>query len=127
LTHGLLGGKQGFPRERRIVKSREIVDIIRNGRRYLGKKVDVFARPSDTCWARLGVIVPKHGMQIVDRNRLKRRLREIGRRRVLGGLDSRALAVDLIIRARPKAYDSSFSELRDEVCAIVKRVWQRGC
>lgn len=77
--------------------------------------VDVFFAPSPASRSRLGLIVPKHGRKIVARNRVKRRLREIGRRRILPGLAERGTARDVLVRARWKAYEASFEELAREV------------
>jgi len=46
------------------------------------------------------VIAPRFGRSAVDRNRLRRRLREHARRRVL----PMAPSIDILIRARPPAY-----------------------
>jgi len=64
--------------------------------------------------------VPKHRQKIVDRNRVKRRLREIVRTGLLGELGS----VDLLIRAKPEAYRSSFEQLSGDVSAIREWVCQ---
>lgn len=85
--------------------------------------MDVFFAPSPASFSRLGLIVPKHGRRIVDRNVLKRRLREIGRRRVLPQLVERGAAVDILIRARVKAYDTDFEELASEVLGAVEVLW----
>jgi len=77
--------------------------------------VDVFFAPSPVSRSRLGLIVPKHGREIVDRNLVKRRLREIGRRRVLPSLANRGVARDVLVRARWKAYQTTFEELAREV------------
>jgi ribonuclease P protein component len=55
--------------------------------------------------------VPKFGRSSVERNRLKRQLREIVRTRVLGNLP----ALDVVIRIRPSTYDVEFSVLVDEL------------
>jgi ribonuclease P protein component len=55
--------------------------------------------------------VPRYKHSAVDRNRLKRRLREIGRRSILPELPP----LDLVIRARPEAYGASFAELDGEL------------
>lgn len=60
---------------------------------------------------RVGFIVPKHGRSIVERNRLKRRLREIVRLNILKRISS----VDMIVRARPEAYSASFASLEREL------------
>jgi ribonuclease P protein component len=68
----------------------------------------------------LGLIVPKHGQRIVDRNRVKRRLREIGRREVLPGLSALGAGSDVLIRARRKAYEASYEELLHSVQEAVE-------
>jgi len=55
--------------------------------------------------------VPKFGRSSVDRNRLKRRLREIVRTQLLETLPQ----VDAVIRIRPTTYDVPFSTLADEL------------
>ena len=66
---------------------------------------------SDGPHARVGIIVPKYGHSSVDRNKVKRRLRELVRLHVLPVLP----AIDVVLRAAPKAYTRSFDELREEV------------
>ena len=68
-------------------------------------------------------MVPKHGRRIVDRNRLRRRLREIGRTRLLPHLSGTGQALDLLIRARREAYEASFDELRRELVELVEATW----
>ena len=58
---------------------------------------------------RVGIVVPRHKHSAVDRNRLKRRLRELVRTRLLPALDG--LGGDLVIRARAEAYGDSFAAL----------------
>lgn len=70
--------------------------------------------------ARVGVVVPKYGRNIVDRNRTKRRLRELARLRLLHVLGQ----VDILLRAKPEAYGSSFDRLAAEVDSIGK--WASG-
>ena len=51
--------------------------------------------------------MPRHGRSVVERNRLRRRLREFARRRLLPRLDP----IDLVIRSHEAAYRSDFPEL----------------
>ena len=62
----------------------------------------------------------------MERNRTKRRLREIGRRRVLPEMARRGGVVDVLIRARPGAYDSNFEELAREVLGAVEELWSQS-
>jgi ribonuclease P protein component len=66
------------------------------------------------------VIVPKHGRRIVERNLLKRRIREIGRRQLLPGLDRSGKPVDVLVRARREAYAADFETLAGEVAQAVE-------
>ncbi len=66
-------------------------------------------------YPRVGIVVPKYGQDIVGRNRIKRRLRELTRLRALPVIGR----VDLLLRAKRTAYGSSFGQLRTEVDAIV--------
>jgi len=71
-------------------------------------------------FARLGLVVPKHGRTAVERNKLKRRLRELVRTRILAPSGIRG--VDLVIRALPSAYSASFDALEQEVAGIARRL-----
>lgn len=51
--------------------------------------------------------MPLHGHTAVDRNKLKRRLREIVRVELLPMMPS----VDLVIRSRPTAYAQTFAAI----------------
>lgn len=60
----------------------------------------------------------------MERNRLRRRLREIVRRRWLPGALEEGRDLDVVIRARPEAYRSDFDELgRDLVRALGAIPW----
>lgn len=75
--------------------------------------------------SRFGLIVPKHGRRVVDRNRLKRRLREIGRRDILPTLDASEARQDVLVRARSHAYEAGFDALRLELKEAVEGLWSR--
>jgi ribonuclease P protein component len=62
--------------------------------------------------------VPKYGRSSVERNRLKRRLREIARRQLLGQIP----AVDVTIRVRREAYDATFHALLAELIGARDRL-----
>lgn len=62
--------------------------------------------------------MPRHGRNAVDRNRLKRRLREIVRQDVLPS----GHGVDIIVRAAPAAYALPFADLRAEVHGAIARL-----
>ena len=115
-----------FPRSARIRTGSEIRGLFKRGKRSRTRHLDVVFAASPVAHPRFGVIVPKHRHRIVDRNRLKRRLREIGRREVLPRLRERGEEVDLLVRARREAYDASFEDLRRELVEWVDRTWSGG-
>ena len=111
---------EAFPRSARIRLGSEIRALLERGKRERTKHLDVFFAASPVLFSRLGVIVPKHGHEIVERNRVKRRLREIGRRRGLRVLDAEAGPTDLLLRARPGAYGVKHSVLEEELMTAVE-------
>lgn len=71
-------------------------------------------------------MVPRHKHGAVERNRLKRRLREILRTELLPRLDRVEPPVDVLVRARREAYEASYGGLRDELIEWSERQWSRG-
>lgn len=111
-----------FPPVRRIRRSGEIRGLLRRGKRRRTSELDVFVAASPASRARFGAIVPKHGHTIVDRNRLRRRLREIGRLEVLPRLDTHPRDLDFLVRAGPEAYHVSFQQLRNQLVKLTEEL-----
>lgn len=116
-------GGLGFPPKRRITRAGEIRRILRRGKRGRTSHLDVFDAASPVSHSRFGLIVPKHGRRIVDRNRLKRRLREIGRVELLPRLDEAGAARDVLVRARREAYGAGFEALRTQLIEWTEARW----
>ena len=76
---------------------------------------------SPLAFPRIGVVVPRHQHSAVDRNRLKRRLRELVRLRLLPQLRG-STALDIAIRARREAYAANMEALQSDVETIRERV-----
>ena len=72
--------------------------------------------------------MPRHGHSAVDRNTLKRRLRELVRTQLLTGLRARAPfdALDVALRARREAYAATFEQLRTDVLTVRARLAPEG-
>ncbi len=96
--------------------------LLESGARARSSHLDVFTAPAPHDRPRFGTIVPRHGRKVVDRNRLRRRLREIGRREILPRLGRRECIVDVLVRSRPRAYDAPFDELRAELLRLTERL-----
>ena len=108
-------GEFRFPRSSRIQAGEEIRNLMRRGERKRMRHVDVFFAASPVAIPRFGLVVPKHRHRIVERNRLKRRLREIARTEVLPRLRGAGRPLDVLVRARPEAYAAGFEALRDDL------------
>lgn len=76
--------------------------MLQAGQRRRTPRLDLAWRSNDAGHPRLGVIVPRFGQTAVARNRLRRQLRELARRRLLPALPP----LDLVIRSRPPAYQA---------------------
>ena len=116
------GGGRGFrlPRSGRIHRARDIRCLLRDGSKKKTPSLDVFYSSSSVSRNRWGIIVPKHRHSIVERNRVKRRLREIGRTRVLPRLSEQGLALDVLVRARREAYGVGFRTLSNELQSMTE-------
>ena len=70
---------------------------------------------------RVGWVVPKYGYRSVARNRLKRRLREIARRRVLVGLRAAGSDAEIVVRVRRAAYRATYRDLEAQWTGAIER------
>jgi len=99
--------------------------LLAKAKRQRTASLDVYVAASSAARSRFGLIVPKHGRRIVDRNLLKRRLREIARREILPSLEGRA-HTDVLVRARTSAYDLEFDALARELKDAVEGLCSRA-
>ncbi len=116
----------GLPRESRIARSAEIRLLFQRGKRRKTRHLDAFVSPSPAAFPRLGVVVPKHKHTIVERNKVRRRLRELGRTVLLPALRNSGAALDVMVRARPEAYAAKFEQLRDEIILLAEELCSRA-
>ena len=84
---------------------------MRKGRSCRTPRLDISWRENEVGHPRLAVVVPRYGRTAVRRNRLRRRLRDIARRRILPGISP----LDLVIRTRASAYGAEFDELSNDL------------
>lgn len=90
----------------------------RAGRRLRTEHLEVRTVASLFSHVRLAVIVGKHRHTIVERNRLRRRLRELARVRLIPFYSE----IDVVIRSLPTAYGASFSVLTREIDEIGRQL-----
>jgi ribonuclease P protein component len=118
----------------RLRKHADYQLVYKAGRKQFSKQIAYFhavrpalgqdgkARRSETAGARIGLTVPKALGGAVDRNRIKRRMREAVRA-ALPLLDS---PVDVILHPRRSVIDLDFQQLKREVAQIFRSV-QAAC
>ena len=82
------------------------------GKRIRTRRFEFRITASPLSHPRVGFIVPKYKRSSVERNQLKRRLREIVRRELLTILPP---AVDAVVRALPASYSADYAELASEL------------
>ena len=80
--------------------------------------MDVRAVASLRLFARVGFVVPRYKHSAVDRNRLKRRLRELVRLDLLPTLRP----MDVVLRVSPVAYTRDFELLRIELLQAARQL-----
>lgn len=96
--------------------------MFRAGRRRRCGSLDIYLRPVNAGRPpRIGVVVPRHGHTIVERNRLQRRLRELLRTGWLAEERERGAPRDLVVRAGAGAYGRSFAELQADLCDCLEQ------
>ena len=129
LTAAVDAEHERLPRAARIRRTRDIRAVLRRGARESTPALDVFIlrppprRPRGTAprLPRVGWIVPKLGNRIVARNRVKRRLREIGRRRVLTHLRRAGCGADVLVRVRRSGYRATYGQLEEQWMSVVEK------
>jgi ribonuclease P protein component len=83
--------------------------------------LDVRTAASPLARSRVGLVVPRHQRSAVDRNKLKRRLRELVRTTLLPVMGGAPVA-DVVIRARREAYGATFAALGEDVRTVAERL-----
>lgn len=89
--------------------------MFRKGARRRTRLLDLYWRKSGGALPRMGLVVPKLGCRIVDRNRIKRQVREIGRTKALPRLRLYMPEVDILVRIRRPAYRAAYAELESAI------------
>jgi ribonuclease P protein component len=113
----------GLPPWRRLRATRDVARVERQGLRASGAFVAVTVRPGP---GRLGLVVSKKvDNRAVQRNRVKRLLRDIFRQEKPAWARRAQGAVDVVVAARPEAKGVSRAALRDDALAALATALQR--
>src|SRR6185295_18449086 len=107
----------GFARRERLSRKADLVKVLQGGKRVRAPNLDARFLVSPLEHSRVGIVVPRFRHTAVDRNRLKRRLRELVRLHLLPALRAR-VSVDVAIHARREAYGARPEALRNDLASI---------
>ena len=129
VTFSLLqqGPKRGlrFPKSARLLKHRDFEDVYQNGRRYSLPHFAAFyvlREPNQQTGVRVGFTVGRVLGGAVERNRIRRRLREAVR--LSFSAVPQQLTADVILQPRKSALLAGFEELRQQVAEALAAVQQ---
>jgi ribonuclease P protein component len=109
----------------RLRRQAEFQSAIAGKRVYSGRALVAFAVPNAGEQNRVGVTVSRALKSSVDRNRARRRLRELARVVLLGPdspLPSLGIRYDVVLIARPAALEVSFADLSAEAAQAAVRL-----
>lgn len=113
---------QRFPKNRRLLKHADFERVYKQGKRHFAANITVFylRRESEPISGnpRIGFTVGKALGGAVQRNRMKRRLREAVR---LSGLQPEC-PVDIVINPKRSFLSAEFSAIRSEVSAALRAI-----
>jgi ribonuclease P protein component len=110
-----------FPREQRLTRGADLTRVRLEGKRMRTATLEVRVTASPRGIPRVGFVIAKHGGGSVERNRLKRRLRELVRLRWLLHLGP----VDLVVRSLPGANRLAWPALVSEFESLERDVLRR--
>ncbi len=112
---------EALPKERRLAKRREFVEVYETGRKYFSRYAVLFFAGNGLKHSRIGITATKKLGKANVRNRLKRWTREVYRRnREPLGLDARAL--DIVVNVKPSAAETSFQDYSRDLARALERV-----
>ena len=101
----------------RVVLADDFRAAVRRGRRSVTPAAVLYRVPHEGAPMRLGFIVSRAVGNAVVRNRVRRRMRAIGREVV----DAGASGADVVIRALPASAELSWSELSSQLRGPLER------
>jgi ribonuclease P protein component len=117
-----------FPKSHRLLRHSDFERVYKQGRRHFAAHMTVFylqRTDNELKGARVGFTVSKALGGAVQRNRIRRRLREAVR---LGNF-SIAIAVDVVINPKRSALTADFTDLQSEVSKafqVIDKQLQKG-
>lgn len=108
-----------FPKTSRLLNSRDFRKVREKGKSSQGRLLRLgVLKESDPKPTRIGLVTSKRVGGAVDRNKTRRRLREM----IRAVLPSIAPGLDIVVVAKSSAASASFDELRAEWLLLARRL-----
>ncbi|MDD4624810.1 MAG: ribonuclease P protein component [Candidatus Paceibacterota bacterium] len=96
-----------LPKENRLTKKKDFEKVLKKGKGFKQKTLFLKAVENGLPWSRFGIIVSKKtAKRAVDRNKIKRQIREI----IWRNIDRARKGYDLVFMAWPEIKDKSYEE-----------------
>ncbi len=112
----------GLSRARRLTRSGAFQEAYGQGRKFVGRYMVLFLRSGPDSALRLGVVSSRKVGGAVERNRARRRIREVFRRERPGLVG----AEDVVVVARFARREPAMDELRADFLALAERAGLRS-
>jgi ribonuclease P protein component len=108
----------------RLTRQADFQRVLGGDRLYAGRTLVAFAQPSREEVTRVGVAVSRRVRGAVERNRIRRRLREAARQAQQGDWSGTVVGTnhDVVLIGRPAALDAPWGVVEAEVGAALARV-----
>ena len=111
-----------FPRSGRLLRHSDFERVYKQGRRHFSSHMTVFyLRRENEKGLRIGFTVSRALGGAVDRNRMKRRLREAAR----ASWPAQDLPVDVVVNPKKSVLTANFEELQKEMAAAFEVVQKK--
>ena len=111
----VVAGSNAFPKDFRLRNAAEFRRVYEGGAKRVSRSFVLFALGNGLEYSRFGLTTPRKLGKAHDRNRVKRRVREILRtsRKVIPS------GFDFVLNPRRSADERGFEELRNELVALL--------
>lgn len=110
-----------FPKEERVRRRREYLTIQRRGEKVHLEQLLAFVRAGEPQRRRIGITVSKKVGKAVERNRVKRLVREAWRR----NKQAFPLGKDVVFVAKRNASESSFTKIEEQLLKLGRRLMRK--
>ena len=117
---------EAFPRSHRLARRSDFRKTYDEGKKLAGRYLVLFVRPSEAGAIRLGLTVTKRVGCAAERNRARRRLREVFRRGARATLErNHWTGSDVVVNLRDGAASAGVRELAEDFDRLLRRLGER--